>query len=674
MALDTLTLPDKPLALCQVIDRHCVRYDALLQYRRVSWLLAYYYLQGARRFDIFDPSTGKILPYYVDKEGNLEFQSQELLSKINKVVARLSQIDVRPRIVAEGASLDSIRQRSVTQLVMDACVGADQSAEVQRLFNYTYACLGSCGVIGHAFDHPTIGLTTDIEVVHPREMVPFPSLGPDLTRKRGLVRQRTVALTFLEEKFGKAKLTANRDDLEWWKVSVGEPLAGGEDDNLGTGYYSTSRALSYRGVPDDDNTTMAVAKIRELWLDGPRGTCSRYVVTCGEVLLMDVDLSGQEVYCPLGFARFYENGTFHGAGMFDLLFPIARQLELNLKQLFNNVRDIDRYGVLVMPSGQWNQKAQLRDIGRGLRVLDWMPDPALEGFKPFPIQPFNAGDMPGRVAQLSKNMMDGLSPDQDLAAEKGRVDSFSGLQFLDEQMNRGMTLPSQGVEQAWGAMYRGVATQLTMALVTSPRALPVGKLSIDLAGAVIDPDKNTVSFRDNPVPDTSRLTFTIKETNPKSQATRKAEALELVKEGVNDPDNLKILSLDEGLDFAIWDMESRAPYEVVVRNVLLLYGDGQTPGQLILTPYTSNPQLQLRILNAFMSSMTMAVASVDVTNAFRAYRETLMMWMGTVLPQGAPNPDDAAILGSMGRGQLPASPMMQGQPPGQMPQFQLAGA
>jgi len=55
----------------------------------------------------------------------------------------------------------------------------------------------------------------------------------------------------------------------------------------------------------------------------------------------------------------------------------------------------------------------------------------------------------------------------------------------------------------------------------------------------------------------------------------------------------------------------------------------------------------------------MQVASPEVFNAMMMLRDTLMSYMGLVLPSAIPNPDDAAMLSMSMAGQLP-----QGSPSG----------
>jgi hypothetical protein len=174
-------------------------------------------MNGFRRFDVFDPRTARVVPYYLDEDGNMEFQSTELMSIIDKTTARLNTMDLRPRALRQGFSLAGLRERSVAQLVADAVVSDQQLEKVKRDFNYLFCLLGSCGVTGHIVDHPTIGLTADLEVIHPKELMPFPSLGHDHTKARGIIRQRVVPMSFLRERYGNGVLEANKNKMDAWR-------------------------------------------------------------------------------------------------------------------------------------------------------------------------------------------------------------------------------------------------------------------------------------------------------------------------------------------------------------------------------------------------------------------------------------------------------------------------
>lgn len=673
MSVDIAYLPTDSDTAAEALNAHIYREEARLAFRRTMWLLAWYYLNGCRRFDLIDPSTGRISQSYVDKEGNLEYASQELLTAINRTAGRLAALNLLPKVVRSDQSLAGIRDRSVTQIIADAVVGANQVELVKSDFSYLFTCLGSCGVAGKMVDHESVGLTSDIEVVHPREMFPFPSLGQDHTKVRGMVRQRVVPLAFVRELIDTRKLNKIASEMRMWRMRPGESTEYTTDPAApSANLYAGSGIGGPIDLASEGRTSLhqVVVQIRETWLDGPRGTCSRYLVTSGRKCLIDTDYRDKEVYRALGFSRFYNNGTFHGAGLFDIMYSVSREYERLCKWLFNNVRNTDKYGFLCMPSGMVNQQTALRDVGYGLRVLDYEPDSQLGTGKPFHVTPYNSGELPGKVAQFAKEQMESVNTWRDLVREKGRVDSQTGLAFLDEQVQQAVSAPTSGMAQAFSHMYRALINDARNLCASSNRALPVTRISLDLAGAIIDPKAGTVSFANNPVPDMSRLTFTVQEQSPKLNVARKAEALEMLTRQIVDRDAFVIYCLQEGLDFAAWFDPERSAVESVTRNLLILFGDGvYSAGKFVIAPEMARPELQLKIARAFLADPRVAMASVDVQTRLIRYVQQLQMWGGAVLPPGVPTVDEAAEMqagaqqpmfppGYQSQPMLPQSPIM----------------
>lgn len=626
-------------------------------------------MNGARRFDRYDPVNGILRASFLDEEGNAEFQSQELLNIINQMAGRIVGLDLRPKVLRAENSLSALKDSAVAQVILDSVIPENNFESVVRNFAFNFVTLGSCGLTGHMVDHPTIGLTTDLEVVHPREIFAFPALGQDITKQRGILRQRQVPMSFLADVFGE-RIKRNKESLSYYTCDPGRAFQHFDyETELGI-HYMPEASNQFGGDAGDGRDELTdMVTVRELWLDGPAGTCGRYIIASGEYIIDDQDFAGKEMYCPLAFGRFFDTGMFHGGGMFDLMFSLHRELERLLKSLFNNIRDIDRYGVVVMPHGAFNDRAVLREVGKGLRAYFYSPDPSMAenaNYRPFVIQPFNSGDVPGKVASFAKQLMTDMNPIQNLLKEKGRVDSFSGLQFLDEQINRAMDNPINGVEQVFGQLYRSMASQSTKYLLASPRALPVTRLTLDLAGAVIDPETMDVSFHKNPLPVLSHLKFTVREVNPRSEAAMKQEGLELVQRQISDPQAFKIFCMQNGINLATWMDDDYAAFQSVNRDILLLYGDGTEPGRLVITPHRAKPDLQLRILQGFMASPAMSMASVEVQDEFKRYRETLMQYLGLSLPEAVPNPDDAAMLGAQMQQMAQAQPQQPQQP--QLPQ------
>lgn len=659
MASDWYNLTTNPKSLCAIIDQHLEREETRLTARWLTWKLAYHYMQGARRFDVFDPASGKMTAHMLDDEGNMEFQSQELLGQIDRVSSQLSNMDVRPMVTRGGSSLSSIRERSIAQLMADATVNREMVEDANTQFCNIFVTLGSCGITGHLEDHPTIGLTSDYEVVHPRELFPFPSLGQDYTKQRGLVRRRTVPLSWLRERFGR-RVTDNKDKLYWWESEAGSVPTHDEDfDSYGGSSIEYASGSTTPGGWNPQDSNIGMARVEEVWLLGHRNLVRRYIIKSGEYVIYDSkdDYADLEVYCPIGFARMIENGSFHGSGLFDMLFSLHRQMEMLLKSLFNNIRDTDRYGIVVMPSGQFNHRTALKDVGRGLRALAWEPDVVDSGFRPFNIAPFNSGDVPGKTAAFAREMFMGLSPWQDLLREKGRVESAAGLGFLDEKIRGLMSNATRAIDRAWSTAHRATLSAVAREISESRKALPVHDINLDLAGAIIDMENDSITFEENPLPQMSSMNVTIRETNPQSPLVRKQEAVELFEKGLaGDPLKFILFALKEGLDFAMDTEGEKAAYESIVRTILILFGNGDEPGEVVLTPDTVMPDIQLQILSAFMSSPTMMMASSEVQDEFANLKQFMIESMGMALPAAVPNPDDLAALMQPEQGMLPAGP------------------
>jgi hypothetical protein len=640
-------LPKDPQKLCRILDNHVQREETRMAYRRLTWLVAWYYINGARRFDVFNPETGALNAHFVDTEGNMEFQSGELLSVTDRTVGRLKEIDLWPKVVRSDNSLDAVRERSVMQVLLDAAIDPGALDTAISKYVHLYVLLGSCGITAQTFNSPARGLSTDFEVIHPKELFPYPSYGTDFSKVGGLVRQRVVPYEWLKARFGR-RIERNRDKMEIYEAPVGS-VAAVESDETTEGAGATGGRTRWNfeegaGGPTDKDISMQISRIRELWVTGPGTLCSEYVLVSGDYLINHGDYENIEAYCPIGIRTFIDTGTFHGSGLFDLLFSSVRELERLLKSLYNNIRDIDEYGFLVLPHGGFNHDTLFKDVGEKLKVAYYEPDYTGADVKPFMVTPYNAGDAPGKVAGLAKAMLEGISPIKDLSEEKGRIDSAAGLQFLDEQIGRFMTNATNNLRGAFSDMYRGLASDVLHRVAESPNPVPVGKLNVELAGAVIDPETQRVSFQENPLPTVGRLDFGVRGRTVQSQTAKLERAMDMVEKKVADPLKMILYFLKEGMEPPMYIDEEKAAYDTIVRNILLLFGNGQNPGQVIVTPHNVMPQLQLRVLGAFMNSPVLGLATPEVQNSFIDYRESLLQLMGPILPPGTPPPDDVAMI------------------------------
>jgi len=669
MPANLIDLPTEEQPLATVVNAHFDRERIRLMPTITMFKVIREYLAGARRFDVVDLNTGMVKAYMLDEDGKMEFQSSDLLKAIDQVVGYMGSYDLSPKVQGDGHSLAALKEAAVGQVVADSVYSEQDVQAISPTFLHLLASLGCCGVTSHIENHPgALGLTADLEVIHPMELIPFPSTDGDLSKQRGLGRESYVPLARLEEKFGKAKIAAKLDQLYGFQVQTGQSPESAVGTQSGNSYW-TSEGLVTRpsatgnaALSGENTSFTSYIRVREVWLDGPRGTCSRKITVSGKVVLEDLDFKGVEAYCPIGMARFMENGTFHGAGMYHVLWSVVRQLELMNKTLFNDVIDDDKFGFLLIPQGSVNMNQVIKPTdGGGLKLLPWEYDQFSDvGARPFHVQPKAMSDAPTRAAVYASQYLDKLNPLVDIIREKGRVDSERGLAFLQERVDQAMTSPTRGVIRAFGQMYKAGLARASSLITENPTAIPVTKLTLDLAGAVIDWKRNEVKFPDNPLPSVTRLKCRPKLTGAKSVTQRKMEAMELLTNQLATPLQVKLKAIEEGWDLAMWMDTEIAGHQSGIRNILTLYNDGITPGELEENPNYVRADIQQMLVDSFIGSYKMKVASVDVQNEFIAYREFLIQQNGRTIP--APySPDDAAVaMGGQIAALQAARPPMQG--------------
>ena len=650
-----LTTRKKDLAL--IIDRHCAREVTRAMPRYTLYKLFSYYLQGYRRFEVFNPQTGNVQPYITDKDGQLGFQSSQMLVSINDVADNLAEMDVRPSIGRPDDSLASIRDRSVMQIVCDAITDESTLNVAKADFMYTLANLGMCGLTGDINKSPTLGLSASFSAIHPRELFPFPSLGDDYTSEQGIIRRRLIPLDILADKLGsKVKSNAAMAQMEWYEIETGEafydPFSFGENEG---GTFQTMHNAFATGMASEEMqggrskkaTSTAVVRVNELWMHGERNTTKRFVSTSGEFLFEDADYKGSERPCPIGIARFFNNGSWHGAGMAHVLFSMHREMEKLLRDLFQNIHDIDKYGTIILPAGEFNERNLLRQIPGGPKAISYRQDSSYDQsqFRPFHIEPFTAGEIPGKTALLAQGMVQQLNPITDLAGDKGRVDGAPGLRMLEEEGRKKLRRPLQSAANAFGVVHKFVGGKALFESMSESQPFPVGRLDTKMAGAIIDFEKESISFDENSVPKIHQLAFTVRDEAPRNREAKKQAAFAVAKDyfaegGEIDTDGLKLYLISEGLEVEAWIEEEKNAYEVIVRNILKMFGDGDENTDVEINPFFSKPALQLRVLNAFMSSVVFERAGVQVKNDFIEYKQELTSYMGNVLPSSMKNADD----------------------------------
>jgi hypothetical protein len=606
---------------------------------RAMWLfnmrINMLHMAGFRRFEVANAHTGQVEGHLTGEDGQYLYQDYEILMEQQRIEGRLAGIDVRPAVTTEGRTLQALRERASAQVISDHITSVEALDLAKREFAQIITAIGSCGLSGQVVEHPTIGLISDIEVVHPIEIYPYPVVGYNHWNTHGIIRRRPLPVDNLRELLGTAKVNKaiKSRKVNQWHESLSSPV-----ETSPTGLSQDEGHMS--GDPRSRSGRHMI-EVNELWVYGPAGTVESYTLTSGCYEFEHTTFDGLEVYPSLVFERFYDDGTFYGLGHYGMRMGSHRQAEVLQTAVFENVRNADKYPMLVLPQGSYKEHTLFENLG-GPKIVKYAPDVFGEDFRPFAVPVPNSGTLPAQVLAIAKESGRAVNPLPDLMQDApARVDSAAAFQFLEQQGSQGFVKPSAAMRRAFSNVHRSLTQQATYQLQMSPQPLTVQRLTLDLAGVIVDNEGN-VQFTENPLPNVRRVTFGVKDRSNHSETARRMEAMDLLQRGLTDPQSTLLFLVMEGLDPAAFTDDIKNAVDVVTQNILRLYGDGDNPGEILFAPQLVRADIQLRIVSAFMGGIMMAAASPEVVDAFTDYQEALQQSLGTVVPEGLPNPDEMA--------------------------------
>lgn len=622
--------------------------------RRGRWFFGLHYLDGYRSFQMRD-RFGTIIDTFEfeGKEADRNkgrrrrpFKTGTLVKQVNDAIGAVASLDLRPKIERQDKSLRGLREAAMARVVANATISEQSIEDTKSLYAMYLATFGCCGLQVATVEDDRVGLMQDVEIVHPMECFPWPSVSSNLADVRGIVRHRFIPLADVKARW--RGVPSDLGKMEYYTREMGylspndTDLDAEQRGREGHGTGASRMIQSGRGnvSAEEYDTSEVLIGVTELYVTGINGMLDYYAATSGETTFIRQNFTSVATYCPLIWSRFLETGGFYGVGMVDLLWSQIREFEEMVDRFSKNVRDQDRYGMVILPHGVLHERMMFQNTGAEYKVAMVSPEPALDGGRPFQPQqlmPVNSREMAAAASSMLMQNIQADSPGTDLLARKGRAESAAALGLLQQEGNKTMQVPLQATRNAWAAMWRAGLDATMKLLVMEPRELPVHRFTLDLVGASIDFQEGVVRFEDNLLPDLSRLIITTEDASPTNDLVKKQEAIELFRI-YGDPERFMRYAAKSGLEWAMDLDEYLTAIEAVHTNILMLYQDGEQPGQIILNPHTVLPDKQLTELLNFMAGPAMKVASSLVQSMFHRYAEYLKIQMGMMLPEGLPDP------------------------------------
>lgn len=623
--------------------------------------IAYYYLRGYRRFRVNNWENAKVLVGYESDLGDLRFRNEDIREKYKTALGRFLKMNLSPEITKRSWGLDSIRKSSIAQVALDHELRFTDLKKVQSHFVELLLLYGTVGLAHWQYRDMDDKLQNEIEVIAPWEILPFPAIPTHLQELQGLQRYRKVPLKWLKNQAGMdipSEHSKNKEnELEVEKVYPGaqpsqEFLRLGDNSGI-MGAGSFSKQTKPTGSVMQDEITELYVPLLETWVEGPDNTVARYIAKVGKHIAMDVSFDEGEnktrVPMPITTARYIPDTTFYSYGFVIMLLSGNHQEEKMLQNLYRNVEELDQYGTIFWPLTAGAGKNEFNKKNGRPKLVGYEPDYTVPDAKPFSLTPANTGDFPGRVASLAAQRQNNLANQGPLfqGQSMGRVDSAAGMGFAFEVSQISQAATAHEISNAWAQIYKSMLYSIKQTFREGDK-LTVTNIDDNVAGIKID-EQGNVSLDNNPIPDYWEVKIDVKDREPKSTEARKQELLLMYNSELIDDVEFRFINWKEDLNFPVGNRGEFEAYRKATYNNIVLFGDGETPGQIHPDMFMDNPEIHLRVVRAFTARLEMTFASQAIRTAFTNLIQLLEGFLGGY-PSGLP-PMEQMAEEQMGGGQ-----------------------
>ncbi len=641
---------------------------------QISWWVADAYFRGIREFYVVDYERGQLEVGYEDDDGELHLRWDEAMTKFQTEVGRLAKIDTSPMVDKHSFSLDSLKMASTAQVLLSEIMSPHAPEMMKMRFLTGLVEYGTYGIAcwpDDLFDGP---LGYDHEIIPPWELLGVPSAVSNHSELRGICRTRLFDLNELKKKPG-VKMPEDEALLEIEELPYGAavgwsdsryPWAGNQAhsgtvgslfDRADSEVQRARRAKGERGQEQARGPLKKFVKLREWYLTGPQGTVSRTIWQAGRAVVFDKTYfegkNKEKVPFPIGIARYDDIGRFYGRSWASKVIPLVMELESLLERLITNVKDMDRFGYIMIPTSSGINFEEFKDTGDDPRIITYEPDYAVPGAKVESIQPVSASDIPGRTMQFGTSLLDRMVSQGPAFAGNapGRIDSGEGLDILAETGGTHLMPKAESINAAYTTMYRYILWTLSKRvrkdLSAEGVAVNVSRIENTMAGIEFDPQTGQMKMRAESIPDPWKVKLSIRSKNPATGERRRQEAILMMQQGILLPLEFIILNYQENWNFPIGN---RAVYENYVRAVLLnlvMFNDGRQlgtpPGGVYFLEHADKPEVHLHAVQEFIAGPQFGLSAQPIQDAFHERVNTLKTAMGQVVPPALGGIEDAAV-------------------------------
>lgn len=665
-----LYLPDDKQALLHVLEQFRSEGEQAIIPNKVQWMINYHWLCGSRNLE---PryKTGQVTASYfsVDEGGKPSFRYEELVPRINAEVGRFGRMDVAPAVSRRGHGLDALRRSATGQIILDHLTSPIDLNKLKQEMALLLALYGTVGIttwvqkenqpqleqdedfLAEAESSPLGVPQIAFSIIPPWELYPLPTMPTVFSEVEGIRRARWVTLDWLKVR-PNLKLPQDKSKLKLVEKAIGHsPYKGFGHDWGVAGHTETGIKPDTKNSRSAKNQVAQHGLLEEFFIfeENPQ-FLHRWIVKMGDQILRDETYEARSMYVPIAVARRFLTGGFYGRSLAELLQPLNQQQEIMAASLFQNIADLDSYGMLLLPATWGLSKKAITNRTKRNKVEFYDPDAASEHVRPHQIEPVNTGDFPGKVLATAGEMMESLSQQSPLFSGQapGRVDSASGLSFLHETGSIPLAVPASSIADSFVQMYR-VVLAAAPDLLKEQSALPLLGFDDNLMGLQIDSQSGKVTLRTSNFPAPTQVKLKIRDEMPLPRGLREQKLKESLQMQIITPTMFRFIVWKENLDLPVGNWTELENFRKATLNCLFLFGDGEEPAIIPSSSMADNPEIHLMVLDAFMAKAEFQYASERVRTAFEELKNLLQDRLGTY-PEGMPAPE---MLPELNQEQIP---------------------
>lgn len=683
-----LALPKKENELVDALDAELMPAEQEANVHITVHKIIDAYLSGVRRFRILDRWSGNLSIAFENAKGELDMRYEEIVRIYLAEVGRYMKMDISPTAAKKGESLDALRKAAIGSATLGALSSTLPLDMTKRQAIIPFLKHGTM-----ALNHVETGMDDMpdmVEVVPARQLRGIPSWVDGVGNLMGVARKRWVPLPWLADRmksvFDKrldvksAETEMNARDVPWGGMAPDWGEHGSASTGAGGTYQIQKRDLIGLDVskpgkgffdrPGPRKDGRLYVPLEEIYIyDDTQQFVARYIVKVGNKILFDENFEELKarVLCPIHVARHTDIGKMFARGFVAPLMPMNDQIERMLQSLFKNVQELDMFGTLFVPGASGIDIKRWK-TGPRPKAEKFEPDPLNPNIQPFVLQPANTGKLPAEMANIASGVLQKMSGQGPAfqGETSGRVDSAAGLGFLFNTGNISLGLPSHGLADAFSGVYAKML-QVAKERLQPGQTIQLATIDDAVAGVVIDPTTGQMQLAENPIPHPWQIKVDIKDRQPRDREIRKQELKELYGMQLVDPTRFWVTVMEENLDMPgapreLWETWRKATWQIIQ-----LFRDGQTPGNVDVGEHTQNPDIQLIKLQEFMSKIEYSLASEAVRRAFEDWKVDLEILAGQRFPAAMPPPEEIAAMEAAGGQQTPGAPQLgiaQGMAPG----------